>query len=131
MSPEDPDSKRAVIGAESRVQLESLLSATDIADGSATDQVQTQLRLNGKWLCIGEQISQQRNGLVSHASYLWPLDPQLAVHLQIPAMFARLLSGFSWQAPIEPACRLGDPRRVMVIPIPSTAKSTTQRLPGA
>lgn len=86
MSPEDPDAKRAVIGAESRVQLESLLSATDIADGSATDQVQTQLRLNGKWLCIGEQISQQRNGLVSHASYLWPLDPQLAVHLQIPAM---------------------------------------------
>lgn len=90
LNPNDPDARRAVIGAESKVQLEALLhhDPDEISNQSeSTAEMSLKpCRLTGRWLCIGEQIAQQRNGLVSHASFLWPLDVNNAGLLHNPAM---------------------------------------------
>lgn len=58
--PDDPDLRRAMVGAESR---EQLLSASSVT-------------LSGRWLCVGERIESRRDGLISHTTWLWPLDGQ-------------------------------------------------------
>lgn len=74
LDPTDCDAKRALVGVESRTNL----IANDVG----------QVTFQGRWLCIGEQISNRRDGLISHSSYLWPLDspdskPMVnAAHLQ-------------------------------------------------
>ena len=61
-APQDPDARRALLGAENR---EQLLNSQ-------------QTPVNGRWLCVGERIETRRDGLVSHATWLWPLDGQCA-----------------------------------------------------
>lgn len=70
LNPKDPDARRALIGAENREQLE-------------TPQCQ---RMQGRWLCLGEKIETRRDGLVSHSSYLWPLDNTNTSSLLTPAV---------------------------------------------
>lgn len=60
--PDDPDLRRAMVGAESR---EQLLGSTAVT-------------LSGRWLCVGENIESRRDGLISHTTWLWPLDGQAA-----------------------------------------------------
>lgn len=70
LNPKDPDARRALIGAENREQLETL-------------QCQ---KIQGRWLCLGEKIETRRDGLVSHSSYLWPLDTANDSSLITPAL---------------------------------------------
>jgi hypothetical protein len=70
LNPKDPDARRALIGAENREQLETL-------------QCQ---KIKGRWLCLGEKIETRRDGLVSHSSYLWPLDTANDSSLLTPAL---------------------------------------------
>ncbi|GAB1150990.1 MAG: SWIM zinc finger family protein [Shewanella algae] len=60
INPQDPDVRRALVGAENREQL-----LANVATG-----------VSGRWLCLGERIETRRDGLVSHATWLWPLDGQ-------------------------------------------------------
>lgn len=61
-NPLDLDAKRALCGAESRAT-------------SPHNDLKSFHR-QGRWLCIGEQITNRRDGLISHSTYLWPLDAQ-------------------------------------------------------
>lgn len=72
--PQDLDAKRALVGAESLSQIQ-----TQMGSGSV-------MQLSGRWLCIGEQITQRRDGLIRHSSYLWPLDAANATHLRGAAL---------------------------------------------
>lgn len=74
LNPKDLDAKRALTGAEPRASL-----PTDTPADAAN------LR-SGRWLCIGEQLSNRRDGLISHSTYLWPLDAQQAPDLQSAAL---------------------------------------------
>jgi len=89
LNPLDPDAKRAIIGAESKAQLENMLQAAE--QDVCTELMQnyrppSPIKLTGEWLCIGEQIVQQRNGLVNHTSYLWPMTEHQDHRLNTPAM---------------------------------------------
>ncbi|MCL1038055.1 SWIM zinc finger domain-containing protein [Shewanella submarina] len=60
----DPDARRAVQTAESKDELLNGESA------------KSAIRASGRWLCVGEKVETRRDGLVSHETWLYPLDGQ-------------------------------------------------------
>ncbi|WP_226664583.1 SWIM zinc finger family protein [Microbulbifer aggregans] len=58
-NPEDPDTRRDILGAENREQL--------LQDSAA-------LRISGNWLVVGERSETRRDGLIAHTSWLLCLD---------------------------------------------------------